>query len=163
VPSVDHIQLSAQLVRVGVASVGLVVGPLLVVEIAQDRSGAPAAFPRRAFCGVAAGPELYLRGSVIKITKLTAKPFVYKWSFAARLLPRTNGDRCQLQEQSPMALDHEIMTVKEVCGILRVNRSTLYKLVKQGKIPAFRIGTDWRFRKEGIERWMVEQTRGGPQ
>jgi len=29
-----------------------------------------------------------------------------------------------------MALDHEIMTVKEVCGILRVNRSTLYKLVK---------------------------------
>jgi excisionase family DNA binding protein len=65
------------------------------------------------------------------------------------------------QEQSPMALDHEIMTVKEVCGILRVNRSTLYKLVKQGKIPAFRIGTDWRFRKEGIERCMIEQTRGG--
>ena len=37
-PSVDHSQLSAQLARVDVASVGLMVGALLVVEIAQDQS-----------------------------------------------------------------------------------------------------------------------------
>jgi excisionase family DNA binding protein len=60
-----------------------------------------------------------------------------------------------------MALDQEILTVKEVCEILQLHPSTLYRLVKQGKIPAFRIGTEWRFRKEGIERWMIEQTRGG--
>jgi hypothetical protein len=41
-PPVDHSQLSTQLARVGVASIYLVVGPLLVVEIAQDRSGAAA-------------------------------------------------------------------------------------------------------------------------
>ena len=62
-----------------------------------------------------------------------------------------------------MALDHEILTVKEVGEILRVHPSTLYRLVREGRIPAFRVGTDWRFRKEGIERWMIEQTRGDPQ
>ena len=62
-----------------------------------------------------------------------------------------------------MALDREILTVKEVGEILRVHPSTLYRLVREGRIPAFRVGTDWRFRKEGIERWMIEQTRGGPQ
>jgi hypothetical protein len=35
-PAVDHIQLGTQLVRVGVASIGLMIGPLLVIEIAQD-------------------------------------------------------------------------------------------------------------------------------
>ena len=44
--AVDHSQVSAQLARVGVASVGLTIGPLLVVEIAKDRSGASAALPR---------------------------------------------------------------------------------------------------------------------
>jgi excisionase family DNA binding protein len=62
-----------------------------------------------------------------------------------------------------MASEHEILTVEEVCELLRVDRSTIYRLVKEGRIPAFRIGSDWRFRKEGIVRLMVEQTRGGPQ
>jgi hypothetical protein len=46
---------------VGVASLGLTVGPLLVVEIAQDHSGSPAALQRRASCGVAPRPALNLR------------------------------------------------------------------------------------------------------
>jgi excisionase family DNA binding protein len=62
-----------------------------------------------------------------------------------------------------MALDREILTVKEVGEILRVHPSTLYRLVSEGRIPAFRVGTEWRFRKEGIERWMIAQTKGGPE
>jgi excisionase family DNA binding protein len=62
-----------------------------------------------------------------------------------------------------MALDREILTVKEVGEALRVHPSTLYRLVREGRIPAFRVGSDWRFRKEGIVRWTVDQTRGGPQ
>jgi hypothetical protein len=46
VPAVDHFQFGAPLTRVSVAGVGLMVGPLLVVEMAQDRSGVPAALPR---------------------------------------------------------------------------------------------------------------------
>ena len=44
-PAVEHPRLSAQLARVRVAGVGLMIGSLLV-EIAQDRGGAPAALPR---------------------------------------------------------------------------------------------------------------------
>ena len=62
-----------------------------------------------------------------------------------------------------MALDREILTVKEVGEALRVHPSTLYRLVREGRIPAFRVGSEWRFRKEGIVRWMIEQTRGDPQ
>jgi excisionase family DNA binding protein len=57
-----------------------------------------------------------------------------------------------------MAADDEVLTVKEVCELLRVGQSTLYRLIKQGKIPSFRIGKDWRFRTDVIVRWMAEQT-----
>jgi excisionase family DNA binding protein len=63
----------------------------------------------------------------------------------------------------PMALDDDILTVKEVSELLRVNRSTVYKLIRQGRIPAFRIGTDWRFRMETLSRWMAESNKGIPQ
>ena len=57
-----------------------------------------------------------------------------------------------------MTDDQEVLTVKEVCDLLRVHPSTLYKMVRQAKIPAFRIGTEWRFRKDAILRWMVEKS-----
>ena len=56
-----------------------------------------------------------------------------------------------------MAAD-EVLTVKELCDLLRVNQSTVYKLVREGSIPAFRVGSEWRFRKDVIMRWMVEKT-----
>ena len=59
-----------------------------------------------------------------------------------------------------MASDNEILTVKEVCELLRVHPTTIYKLIGQGKIPCFRIGSDWRFRKDRIRRWMAQQTMG---
>jgi excisionase family DNA binding protein len=59
---------------------------------------------------------------------------------------------------NPMESGHEILTMKDVCDLLRVHPTTLYKLIKKGKIPGFRIGTDWRFRRDMIERWTVEQS-----
>jgi excisionase family DNA binding protein len=56
------------------------------------------------------------------------------------------------------AVDGEVLTAKEVCALLRIHPSTLYKLTKQGRIPSFRIGNDWRFRTELIERWMAEKS-----
>ena len=61
---------------------------------------------------------------------------------------------------NPMALDDEILTVKEVSELLRVNQSTVYKLIRQGRMPAFRIGSDWRIRTDLIARWMAGD---GPQ
>jgi excisionase family DNA binding protein len=59
-----------------------------------------------------------------------------------------------------MAIGDEILTVKEVCKLLQVHQSTVYKLIKEGRIPAFRIGSDWRFLKDRLVRWMVEQAKG---
>jgi excisionase family DNA binding protein len=63
---------------------------------------------------------------------------------------------------NPTEIDHEVLTVKGICDLLQVHQSTVYKLVRQGRIPSFRIGTDWRFREDLIERWMAEQTMGAP-
>jgi excisionase family DNA binding protein len=59
--------------------------------------------------------------------------------------------------------DHDILTMKEVSDLLQVHQSTLYKLIRKGKIPSFRIGTDWRFRWDLIERWMADRTIGSNQ
>ena len=59
---------------------------------------------------------------------------------------------------NPMESDHEILTVREICDLLQVHQSTIYKLVRQGNIPRFRVGADWRFRKDLIERWVAEKT-----
>jgi excisionase family DNA binding protein len=46
-----------------------------------------------------------------------------------------------------------IMTVKEVSEYLRVHPSTVYRMLRTGGLPAFRIGSDWRFNAEEIDRW----------
>ena len=64
---------------------------------------------------------------------------------------------------NPIEIDHEVLTVKEICDLLQVHQSTVYKLVRQGKIPSFRIGSDWRFRRDVIVRWMVEKSMSAGQ
>jgi excisionase family DNA binding protein len=59
-----------------------------------------------------------------------------------------------------MIADHEILTLEEVAAMLRISRHTLYRLARAGKIPSFRIGDDWRFRKDLIKRWIAQQTVG---
>jgi len=61
-----------------------------------------------------------------------------------------------------MAAD-EVLTMEEICDLLQVHKSTVYKLVRRGSIPGFRVGSDWRFRRDVIERWMVELSTDGQQ
>jgi excisionase family DNA binding protein len=63
---------------------------------------------------------------------------------------------------NPMAIDHEVLTLKEVSKLLQIHPSTVYKLIRQGKIPSFQIGTDWRFLKHRLVQWMAEQSIGAP-
>jgi excisionase family DNA binding protein len=58
----------------------------------------------------------------------------------------------------PMASDREFLTAREVGDLLRVHPTTIYKLIRAGKIPSFRISGDWRFRKDVILRWMAEKS-----
>ena len=48
------------------------------------------------------------------------------------------------------ALPNELLTVKEVADYLRVSRVTAWRWCQQGVIPAFRIGRNWRIRREDL-------------
>ena len=50
-----------------------------------------------------------------------------------------------------------VLTVKELSDYLRIHPSTVYKLLRSGELPGFRIGTDWRFNAEVIDRWCSER------
>jgi excisionase family DNA binding protein len=52
----------------------------------------------------------------------------------------------------------EILTVSMVARYLRCHPATIYRLLKLGQIPAFKIGSDWRFQKSVIERWVKKST-----
>ena len=57
-----------------------------------------------------------------------------------------------------MALtDTKVLTVSELSNYLRVHRSTVYRLLKKGQLPGFRIGSDWRFNVEAIDQWRLQQ------
>jgi len=51
-----------------------------------------------------------------------------------------------------------ILTVEELADLLRVEKGTIYKLVKAHKIPAFKIGRVWRFNFEEVSLWMRNAT-----
>jgi excisionase family DNA binding protein len=57
----------------------------------------------------------------------------------------------------------EVLTIKEVSNLLRVHPTTVYRLIRQGRIPSFQIGTEWRFLRPRIVRWMAEHPTGAPQ
>ena len=58
-------------------------------------------------------------------------------------------------------MSERILTVREVGVYLRVHQSTIYRLLKKRELPAFKIGSDWRFDREVIDKWIVERGRNG--
>ncbi len=53
----------------------------------------------------------------------------------------------------------DIISAPEACKVLRVHRNTLYRLIQDGEIPAFRLmtGGRWRFRREALEQWIDDK------
>ncbi|MGH9371821.1 MAG: response regulator [Vicinamibacterales bacterium] len=54
-------------------------------------------------------------------------------------------------------MDEGFLTTDEVLEYLQVNLRTVYRLIKAGKIPAVRVGRQWRFRKRDIDAWLESQ------
>jgi excisionase family DNA binding protein len=54
----------------------------------------------------------------------------------------------------------KVLTVGELSEYLRVHRSTIYRLLKSGQLPGFKIGSDWRFNVEVIDEWRLHQGAG---
>ena len=48
----------------------------------------------------------------------------------------------------------EILTLKEVAKYLKLADKTAYRLAAEGKLPGFKVGGSWRFRKTDIQTWI---------
>lgn len=56
-------------------------------------------------------------------------------------------------------MDQPVLTVQQVARYLNVHRNTIYRLAQRGGIPAFKVGSDWRFNRESIDAWRLAQER----
>lgn len=53
----------------------------------------------------------------------------------------------------------EILTVEEVARLLHLHAMTVYRLAKEGKLPGFKVGGRWRFRRDTLEAWMADRAQ----
>lgn len=54
-------------------------------------------------------------------------------------------------------MQDKLMTLDETREYLRIEKITLYKLVRSGKIPASKVGRQWRFKRDRIDNWLRQQ------
>lgn len=64
-------------------------------------------------------------------------------------------------ERPPIA--PAVMTVKELSAYLHVHPTTIYRLLRRGQIPGFRIDGDWRFHIKAIDQWRAQKEISGRQ
>jgi excisionase family DNA binding protein len=58
--------------------------------------------------------------------------------------------------------DIAIMTVRDVANYLRLSEAKVYRLAKEGGVPAFRLGKSWRFRRDLLDEWTRKHTKPMP-
>lgn len=52
----------------------------------------------------------------------------------------------------------ELLTIQEVAAYLQVDRYTVYRLLAKKKLPAFKVGNQWRFKRRMIESWLMRNS-----
>lgn len=52
---------------------------------------------------------------------------------------------------------NDLVTVKDVAEFLKVAEKTIYRMAAEGKIPAYKVGGSWRFKRAEIEVWLEKQ------
>ena len=52
----------------------------------------------------------------------------------------------------------DTMTVKELADYLKIAEKTAYRFASEGKVPGFKVGSAWRFKKEEIDAWIKRQS-----
>ncbi|MBC8662980.1 helix-turn-helix domain-containing protein [Vibrio parahaemolyticus] len=51
-------------------------------------------------------------------------------------------------------MNDQILTLKEVAAYLKLAEKTAYRLASEGKLPGFKVGGSWRFKKDDLEKWI---------
>ena len=54
-------------------------------------------------------------------------------------------------------MNDEILTLKEVAAYLKLAEKTAYRLAAEGKLPGFKVGGSWRFKKADVENWIEQR------
>lgn len=54
-------------------------------------------------------------------------------------------------------VEQDILNVEQVAQLLHLHIMTVYRLVKEGKLPGFKVGGRWRFHHSALESWMVDR------
>lgn len=57
------------------------------------------------------------------------------------------------------SMENKYLTIEEVAKILRVNKRTVYRLAKKGKIPAIKFGKSWRINFNKLEQFLEREAR----
>jgi len=56
--------------------------------------------------------------------------------------------------------EKEIMTISQVAKYLQISEITTYRLIQEGKIPAFKVGRGWRIKREDLNEFIEKQKKG---
>jgi excisionase family DNA binding protein len=56
-------------------------------------------------------------------------------------------------------MEDEILTIKEVAAYLKLTEKTAYRLAAEKKLPGFKVGGSWRFKKSELEKWIGKQSK----
>ncbi|MBI2193344.1 MAG: helix-turn-helix domain-containing protein [Planctomycetes bacterium] len=54
----------------------------------------------------------------------------------------------------------QLMTVRQMAEFLQVSTDKVYEMTQRGEIPAIKIGQQWRFNRDDIEKWLKSCSRG---
>jgi excisionase family DNA binding protein len=77
----------------------------------------------------------------------------HKERFPSRTVPRKpNG------AVSELIMQEMLLTTEQVAQYLKVDKFTVYRLVTQRKMPAFKVGGQWRYKKKLIDAWLLENS-----
>jgi excisionase family DNA binding protein len=57
------------------------------------------------------------------------------------------------------AVRDEVLTTAETCRYLKVAPRTLYRYIQEKRVPAFKLGKDWRFVKSELDMWLRRKSR----
>jgi len=71
---------------------------------------------------------------------------------------RQKGESRRDKGKGTMADSREVMNIRQASQYLGVSPDTLYKYVGEQKIPAFKLGNRWRFKKSRLDQWMEEKS-----
>ena len=90
--------------------------------------------------------------------KRLANPAQLRLGDGVRSAPQAKGATSHRGQQRATARvppdEPEVLTPEDVAELLHIDRETVYRMARRHEIPAFKVGTKWRFRRAGLRVWM---------